>query len=227
MTNAPTDENNDFNDYFAAVPSDQDPPPPDEFENASSGDITALITDGERGLDFVSGIFNLPPGVVSNFSFGGSIDPARVDDGVPDLIFAKLGGNIGSANAQLIDDADSPVGSAVNFNPNGDAGNFVGQVLLDFLAIGTVRTEGFDGTRAVTLFLVELSEFGTASEIASAADLEITWPGGLDFTFLLQATRTLFRPRPVLAQRRTPQIVRPMVTVSFFSRPRPSAGGGR
>ena len=98
MTDAPTTSNS-F--YVGALPLDENPPS-NEFQSASPGDVTALVTGGSRGLDFVSGIFNLPSGITSTFSFGGSIDASAFNDGTPDLVFAKLGWDA----AATPDDAD-------------------------------------------------------------------------------------------------------------------------
>ena len=82
----------------------------------------------------------------------------------------------------LIDENGDQLGSSVNINPSSNGGDTVGNVKLIFRPIG--GDGGFGGDRALTLFLVDLEEFGTAAELSSATALQVAWPGGLDFAFV-------------------------------------------
>ena len=123
------------NFYMGAVPRDE-PAPPGQFNSATAADITELVKDGTRGLDFTTGIFNLggnlSPGVTTGeFPFGGTIKMDAVGDGEPDLLFAKLGGEINATDMRLVDDAGNQLGDAVNVNPGTAAGEFLGDLQVD------------------------------------------------------------------------------------------------
>ena len=185
LTDAPT-ETASF--YSGAVPRDE-PAPPGQFNSPTAAEITELVKDGARGLDFTTGIFNLggnlSPGVTTGeFPFGGTIKADAVGDGEPDIIFAKLGTDTRDTDVRLVDDAGNQLGDAVNINASADVGDSVGVLLLDLYNIG--KTGGSTNLeRPFTLFVVELSEFNlTSAELADAGGLEVDFPGGLDFTFL-------------------------------------------
>lgn len=175
--------------YIAGLEASVDPNPDIYNTSPEQSVVAALLTDGQRGLDFTSGIYNHPLRDPPNtFVLASGIDASTWDDGQPDILFAQLGGSSTTVPLTLVDNAGNELGQLDVNALRAERPKWVlGQVNQDFFTIGsTANSVSSPQPRTVQLFAADISEFTglTQAELADADRLQLQFNGEIDFAFL-------------------------------------------
>ncbi len=162
--------------------------------------IKNALIDGAKGLDLGTGVTNLPSTAVMNFRIFG-IDPAKINDGEPDILLTQIADPSSSQNDifTLHDALGNQVGNPFTqdmfslssfgtytidlFNLTPNTPYNTAAVYSVFQAhndpVGMVRT------RPIRVVAVKLSAFGiTAANAAQVASLRIAPSGISDYAFI-------------------------------------------
>ena len=84
-------QTSDAANYIAGLEGSVDPDPDIYNTSPEQSVVAALLTDGQQGLDFTSGIFNHPAGTQNSFVLSSEIEASAWNDDEPDVLFAQLG----------------------------------------------------------------------------------------------------------------------------------------
>ncbi|WP_419870605.1 SdrD B-like domain-containing protein [Chryseobacterium sp. CT-SW4] len=117
------------------------------------------LSDGVRGLDMGTAIFNPPPSSDVEYDVV-SINPASIGDGIPDIIITQMGQPSGSPDIFEFEDINgNTVGNSVDIIFNNVS--VVGEASWKFYNASTAAyVPGLQGSREMRLLAFDWSDFG-------------------------------------------------------------------
>ncbi|MFT3945847.1 MAG: gliding motility-associated C-terminal domain-containing protein [Agriterribacter sp.] len=149
-------------------------------------DISAFLTDGTKGLNIGTGVANIPANTLI-FDFGGIIDPAKIGDGVPDILVTQIADPGGALDSVYFTDGSGViVGNKVAVNHSAASVPVVGKWIVDFYAVNGTLAAGYTKTeRPIRIWAADLSAFGiNAGNYTSALNFRYKLSGSSDPAFL-------------------------------------------
>ena len=144
------------------------------------------MTDGGRGLELATAIFNLPaPQVLVTMIDGSAIDPAFLNDAIPDFLFTQMGQPGGTDTVQFFGDGDTPLG--VPLSVNFASVPVIGWHKWSFYNANTfAASAGTNGDRETRLLSLTFADLGITN-VAQARlirTLRIRQGGFADYAFI-------------------------------------------
>lgn len=147
---------------------------------ADSLAVASYLIDGTRGLDFGTGVANIPAG---EFDFTvTSLVEGAINDGTPDLLFTQMAEPLGADSIVFLDDTDTPIGMKVGISWSGVSQ--IGQWETDYFRMdgSSLATNATKPIRAVAMDFDDLGI--TAGNAGDVAKIRIYWVGNSDPAFL-------------------------------------------
>ena len=147
----------------------------------SEAEVAAYLTDGTRGLDFGTGIANIPAG---SFDFTiDAVDPSAIGDGVPDLLFTQMADPAASVDSVMfLDGSGNLVASRVGISwlLSGP----VGKWRSDYYTMdGTA--EVLNAEKRIRLVSMDFQDLNvTSGNAGSIEKIRIVWSGASDPAFI-------------------------------------------
>lgn len=148
---------------------------------ASEAEVAAYLTDGTRGLDFGTGIANIPTG---NFDFDiDAVDPSAIGDGVPDLLFTQMADPAALVDSiMFLDGSGNLVASKVGI-PWSLSGA-VGKWRSDYYTMDG-NAELLNAEKRIRLVSMDFEDLNvTSGNAGSIAKIRIVWSGASDPAFV-------------------------------------------
>lgn len=155
---------------------------------ADSLAVAAYLIDGTQGLDFGTGVANIPSGA---FDFEvSSILSDAISDGTPDLLFTQMADFGDNDSIVFLDDADNIVGTKEPIAWSGVSR--VGKWETDYFAMDGSNT-ATNLTKSMRLIAMDFSDLGiNATNAADVAKIRVVWGGESDPAFLAYNTDSFF-----------------------------------
>ncbi|MGE9311539.1 SdrD B-like domain-containing protein [Niabella sp. CJ426] len=136
--------------------------------NTANNSLTYYLTDGVKGLDLGTGIYNLPSGSVSKYTVA-SVNPAALLSG-PAIIITQIGSYSGTVHDEFYFTDESGTLIPGSLRKTVDFGSSfprVGTASFKFWTVainGTLnRSSGTDGTRTIAMAAFSLADFGISA----------------------------------------------------------------
>ncbi|RYY25151.1 MAG: hypothetical protein EOP41_05370, partial [Sphingobacteriaceae bacterium] len=148
--------------------------------------IADFLTDGVNGLNIGTGVANVPESTPLTFDFGSIIDPAKINDGQPDILVSQIASPGGVLDRIYFTDANgNRVGNIISIDQTQI--NAVATWTGDFYELnGDLIGSGFiNSGRPIRVWAADVKEFGiTLANYATVTALRYELKGSSDPAFL-------------------------------------------
>jgi hypothetical protein len=200
--------------------------------NASAGNYLApgvaglkvrdVLIDGIKGLDLGTGVTNINPSMVLEFSVS-NIVSAAITDNEPDIIVTQTAAASSIVDIYcFIDSNGNIVGNPMQSNLS--AAPIIGTYRLDLFTLPAITPYSTatptgngptNGTRDIRMIAFKISDFGiTAANAPTIAGFKLMPGGDSDPAFIAYNANSFLIPAPVITVQPTSQVVCPNVSGS-------------
>ncbi len=147
--------------------------------------ISDFLTDGIQGLNIGTGVANVPTGTPLTFDFGGIVDAAKINDGIPDVLVSQIASPDAVLDQVYFTDAGgNRVGNIISIDQT--LVPAVGNWTADFYELnGTLATNFTNTDRPIRVWAADVSAFGiTTANYSTITSLVYLLKGSSDPAFL-------------------------------------------